>query len=416
MFKFDINLKDPASIYAFHLINLHHKIIWFLILVLAVVYWSFYKTIRDYNWNNFNRQAGIFRISYNFSFFIYLEVIFHFIISWFLFKFYYMVTYLLNLCLNLFISTPDLIEFLDGYEVLDDDKDARVHPYHHSMFVIGQFAPIIYEFLVLYYISSGCNKIDLLHLVNTNKSILFDSSSYNANTVDLWNGIMEIIRYKYFHYLVYGLPASQAYFNTNLVFLYNSNYSSIEETTSDLLINLPFNERKSLEYIWTFFPSVVIYLILVPSLYLLYSLDDDIEPIFLIKVIGHQWFWSYEFDLDYLNASYEIDSSLISESDLELGAKRLLEVDNRLYLPVNIPFKLLITSTDVLHSWSVPELGIKVDAVPGRLNETLTCITRPGIFYGQCSELCGVGHGFMPIVIEAVSFNCWVEKIDSFKV
>lgn len=99
------------------------------------------------------------------------------------------------------------------------------------------------------------------------------------------------------------------------------------------------------------------------------------------------------------------------ESDLSEGARRLLEVDRRLYLPVNVPLRILVTSSDVLHSWAVPELGIKTDAVPGRINDALTLIRRPGVFYGQCSELCGVGHGFMPIVVEAVSYRQWLELL-----
>lgn len=110
-----------------------------------------------------------------------------------------------------------------------------------------------------------------------------------------------------------------------------------------------------------------------------------------------------------MELDFQYDSNLVLEEDLPLGAKRLLEVDRRLYLPVNVPLRILITSSDVLHSWAVPELGIKVDAVPGRLNDALTLIRRPGAFYGQCSELCGVGHGFMPIVVEAVSYRQWLE-------
>jgi len=99
---------------------------------------------------------------------------------------------------------------------------------------------------------------------------------------------------------------------------------------------------------------------------------------------------------------------------MEEESRRLLEVENPLYIPVNVPFRILVTSTDVLHSWAVPAFGIKVDAVPGRLNEILTCVLRPGIFYGQCSELCGVGHGFMPIVVKAISLPLWLDKVDDF--
>lgn len=193
-------------------------------------------------------------------------------------------------------------------------------------------------------------------------------------------------------------------------------YSSFESEEKDILTVYSFRENLLLEYIWAIFPSLVIFLILIPSLYLLYSLEEDMSPRFNIKVIGHQWFWSYEFDNYDLSVSYEFESNLVQENDLVEGAKRLLEVDNRLYLPVNIPLRFLITSSDVLHSWAVPELGIKVDAVPGRLNDSITLIRRPGVFYGQCSELCGVGHGFMPIAVEAVTYKHWLTLMEQYKV
>jgi len=164
------------------------------------------------------------------------------------------------------------------------------------------------------------------------------------------------------------------------------------------------------EVVWVIFPTSIIISILIPSLYLLYSLDDDLDPVITIKVIGHQWYWSYEFhnwiELDDIyRISYKYDSNIIDEDMLEIGKKRLLEVDNRLVIPVNLPIRFLITSGDVLHSWAVPELGIKVDAVPGRLNQVVAYVTTSGIFYGQCSELCGPAHGFMPIVVHAMELD-----------
>jgi len=162
--------------------------------------------------------------------------------------------------------------------------------------------------------------------------------------------------------------------------------------------------ESTFEVVWTLVPSVVLVLLAIPSLKLLYSLDFilyDYEPVVTIKVIGHQWFWSYEyvvFSGEFLN--YELvnfDSYLVSEDDLGPGCLRLLEVDNPLLVPTNVYIRFLITAVDVLHSWAVPSLGVKVDAVPGRLNQIFTFIKRPGEFYGQCSEICGVNHGFMPI-------------------
>jgi len=167
-----------------------------------------------------------------------------------------------------------------------------------------------------------------------------------------------------------------------------------------------------IEIVWTLTPSLILMIIAIPSFALLYSIDEIVDPAITIKAIGHQWYWTYEYS-DYStavpgNESIVFDSYLIPEDELELGQLRLLEVDNRLVIPVNTHIRILITGADVLHSWAVPSLGVKCDAVPGRLNQTSIFVQREGIFYGQCSELCGVNHGFMPIVVEAVSLDEYV--------
>ena len=132
-------------------------------------------------------------------------------------------------------------------------------------------------------------------------------------------------------------------------------------------------------------------------------------------MVGHQWYWSYEYS-DYINESgesIEFDSYMIPESDLELGQFRLLDVDNRVIVPVDTHIRLIITGADVIHSWAVPSLGVKIDAVPGRLNQTSFLAERTGVFYGQCSEICGVWHGFMPIAVEAVSVQEYLAWIDA---
>lgn len=153
--------------------------------------------------------------------------------------------------------------------------------------------------------------------------------------------------------------------------------------------------------------------IAVPSFALLYSIDEIVDPAITLKVIGHQWYWSYEYN-DYSNlfgSCINFDSYMISDDDLEEGQIRLLDVDNKLVLPINTHVRALITSTDVLHSWAVPSLGVKMDACPGRLNQVSIFIKREGSFYGQCSEICGVQHGFMPIVIEATSIENYIKWI-----
>ena len=165
----------------------------------------------------------------------------------------------------------------------------------------------------------------------------------------------------------------------------------------------------AIEIIWTVIPSVILIIVALPSFALLYSIDEIIDPALTIKCVGHQWFWSYEYsDFESKIGAINFDSYMIAEDELELGELRLLEVDNRIVLPINTHIRILVTAADVLHSWAVPSLGIRVDACTGRLNQTSVFILRSGVFYGQCSEICGVGHGNMPIVIEAVSIDKYI--------
>jgi cytochrome c oxidase subunit 1 len=182
---------------------------------------------------------------------------------------------------------------------------------------------------------------------------------------------------------------------------------SIESKNSNLLLEgttvsfLPsrIQHHTLLEIVWTILPCLVLLLIAIPSFSLLYAIEDFNTIESTIKVIGNQWYWSYEFPANGFEKSF--DSVMIPEIDLKDGL-RLLEVDNRLLLPVEKQIRLFITSTDVLHSWAVPSLGVKLDACPGRLNQVALWINRRGVYYGQCSEICGINHSFMPIVIQAV--------------
>jgi cytochrome c oxidase subunit 2 len=165
-----------------------------------------------------------------------------------------------------------------------------------------------------------------------------------------------------------------------------------------------------LEIIWTIVPAIILILIAFPSLKLLYLMDEVMDPALTIKAIGHQWYWSYEYS-DYQTETLEFDSYMVPTSELNKGDFRLLEVDNRLVVPINTHVRVLVTGADVLHSFAVPALAVKMDAIPGRLNQTGFFIKRPGIFYGQCSEICGANHSFMPIVIEAVSLDKYINWV-----
>nr|YP_009502559.1 cytochrome c oxidase subunit II [Vanessa indica]AWV83148.1 cytochrome c oxidase subunit II [Vanessa indica]UXW65914.1 cytochrome c oxidase subunit 2 [Vanessa indica] len=187
---------------------------------------------------------------------------------------------------------------------------------------------------------------------------------------------------------------------------------------SYLMLNLFFNsyinrfllEGQMIELIWTILPAITLIFIALPSLRLLYLLDELNNPLITLKSIGHQWYWSYEYS-DFNNI--EFDSYMINSSE-NMNNFRLLDVDNRITLPMNNQIRILITATDVIHSWTVPSLGIKVDANPGRLNQTSFFINRPGLFYGQCSEICGANHSFMPIVIESISIKNFINWVNNY--
>nr|QRC77966.1 cytochrome c oxidase subunit II [Pennahia anea] len=166
-------------------------------------------------------------------------------------------------------------------------------------------------------------------------------------------------------------------------------------------------DSQEIEIIWTVLPAITLILIALPSLRILYLMDEINDPHLTIKAMGHQWYWSYEYT-DYEDLGF--DSYMIPTQDLSPGQFRLLEADHRMVIPVESPIRVLISAEDVLHSWAVPTLGIKMDAVPGRLNQTAFITARPGVYYGQCSEICGANHSFMPIVVEAVPlthFEAW---------
>lgn len=219
-----------------------------------------------------------------------------------------------------------------------------------------------------------------------------------------------------------------------------------------------FTHSTVLEVVWTILPAFILMIIAVPSFALLYSMEESIQPSLTLKVIGHQWYWSYEYpevhqfeeanpealkvsDLPPAEAYYKklhiqgpkslyynaavadnlaFDSYMIAEDDLTPGALRLLEVDRRVVLPEKTHIRILVTAADVLHSWAIPSFGLKVDACPGRLNQTSLFIKRKGLYFGQCSEICGVNHGFMPIVVKVVSkydFKLWqVGKLVNFDI
>nr|WBU94773.1 cytochrome c oxidase subunit 2 [Pseudopus apodus] len=184
----------------------------------------------------------------------------------------------------------------------------------------------------------------------------------------------------------------------------------IMSTLTTKLTNTHSTDAQMIEIIWTVLPAVILILIALPSLRILYLMDEINSPYLTIKALGHQWYWSYEYS-DYKDVSF--DSYMIPTQELESGFFRLLDVGSRMVVPMESPIRVLISSEDVLHSWAIPALGVKTDAIPGRLNQTSFTSTHPGLFYGQCSEICGSNHSFMPITVESCPirhFENWVAQ------
>nr|QLI49135.1 cytochrome c oxidase subunit II [Natrix natrix] len=183
---------------------------------------------------------------------------------------------------------------------------------------------------------------------------------------------------------------------------------ALTATTTTLTHNDPTEEVEQLEAAWTAAPIMILILTALPSVRSLYLMEEVFDPYLTIKATGHQWYWNYEYS-DKTSISF--DSYMIQTKDLQNGSPRLLEVDHRMIMPTNLQARIVVTAEDVLHSWAVPSLGVKVDAVPGRLNQIPLATSRTGVYFGQCSEICGANHSFMPIAVEATPlyhFEQWL--------
>lgn len=206
------------------------------------------------------------------------------------------------------------------------------------------------------------------------------------------------------------------YINLILIFIISFVCIVIIRIMMSKLINRRLIEVQIVEWVWTLIPALLLLQIACPRLVLLYLIDERADCDWRIKTVGHQWYWSYEYNdiIAGFQFPFEFDSYIIPQNELSKDSFRLLDVDNRTTLPLHIKIRVLITSADVLHSWTVPSLGVKADAVPGRLNEVNFIADRPGLFFGQCSEICGANHRFMPIVVEIVNVESFYAFILSF--
>jgi cytochrome c oxidase subunit 2 len=233
----------------------------------------------------------------------------------------------------------------------------------------------------------------------------------------IMEGIIDLHNYIFFYLIIIFVLVAWILCNILATFCFRLHNPNLEDDFIILRTSLfeirNITHLSILEIIWTITPSVILMLIAIPSFALLYAMDEVLNPIITFKAIGHQWYWSYEFSDYDENKDISFDSNMLYTDELVEGEHRLLAVDNPIVLPTNVHIRVIITSMDVLHSWAVPSLGVKVDGCPGRLNQAFIFLKRQGVFYGQCSELCGVNHGFMPIVVKAVSlkdYSNWIAQ------
>nr|QEJ81554.1 cytochrome c oxidase subunit 2 [Rhagophthalmus giganteus] len=168
-------------------------------------------------------------------------------------------------------------------------------------------------------------------------------------------------------------------------------------------------ENQLIELVWTITPAIILIFIALPSLQLLYIMDEMNQPTITIKTLGHQWYWSYEFS-DFKKIEFDSYMSPIEKNHFF----RLLDVDNRIPIPFKTQIRMIVSSTDVIHSWTIPSIGVKIDATPGRLNQVAFITSRPSILFGQCSEICGTNHSFMPIVMESISTKSFINWVKNF--
>nr|YP_010610645.1 cytochrome c oxidase subunit II [Cirrothauma murrayi]WAP91400.1 cytochrome c oxidase subunit II [Cirrothauma murrayi] len=206
------------------------------------------------------------------------------------------------------------------------------------------------------------------------------------------------------------------FFHDHSMFILTIIMTLVMYMTTLLIMNkfscMLISESQKIETMWTIIPSMILLLLALPSLHLLYLLDETNSPLLTIKVIGHQWYWSYEYS-DFLNI--EFDSYMTPTENLTLGDYRLLETDHHLIIPMKTNTRMIISSADVIHSWTIPSLGVKVDAIPGRLNQLMIYPSRPGVYYGQCSEICGANHSFMPVSLEVINMKTFIRWLSSMK-
>lgn len=276
---------------------------------------------------------------------------------------------------------------------------SKIHEFNFvplAFFLFFFFAFCLVMSGLWYLIKKFLKKTDVLqNLNNFNIDFIdcYDPSAYGA--IILHDNLIFLIIF--ISLLVTGLLID--IFKKYIITAYNPNFNlNLYNFFYISLYLKKYKENVFLEFLWTLFPGIFLTILAFPSIYLLYAIEERIDPAIVIKVIGNQWYWLYEY-----NTYFNFESHFITDNDLPFGELRMCCTSKPLFLPTNTHIQFIITANDVIHSWAVPALGIKVDAIPGRLNTVNTYISNKGHFFGMCSELCGAGHAYMPIEIISVS-------------
>lgn len=417
--------QDPATVFAFHLIYTHNIIHWYLVLILFFVYFSMASLVRNFTWSSASKSRGFQRTLAASSFFFWLQL-----------PLLTLISRVVDHSMKYYVQRG--LFWIDGLFELRDDPKSYLYYYYSP-----QLAQLELRFQSLSLPFTLLQEIDLQH----SHPNLYAVTKLNGESLYLSAIVCFVPNMKSKPLAIapnLSLEENKDWLLHKNLDSYLTSYFSKKYASHSWLPQRAFlaaqrgNDSRRFEYICVILPTLIVFIILAHSLSLLYSGSEEITPGLHFTAVGHQWFWSYELEAlikknyEYvckdgtcpppqeastmLSLSATFDSIPVTESSLNFGGKRLLEVDNPLVLPVGVPLKALATSGDVLHSWAVPEMGIKIDAVPGRINDSISFIQRPGVFYGQCSELCGVGHGFMPIVVEALdvpNFIAWAQQLEA---
>ena len=382
---FDYKFSDPAFLYAYINLGFHHYAVWFITCIVFFVYYCLINIISDYTWSTGLKKVGFLR---EFSYLL-LDLVIS--ISDMLIKFLPNFLNMIYIVLS-YIS----VFFFNGLIV-------RVFNivYNKYIVVTNIFLNVLSNFRVYPYI------LFIFKLAKDNLVIAYSnlvSVSYNkltnilVNLVKYFNG-KPVLPFYFFNrfFSDYSFAISKGYLPVKNLFLFISDYSVFK--------NKFFRHNLSFELIVAIVPILIVYFLVVPSLAILYqSANEELCESF-VEIMANQWYWIYSKSYQYLTEAAHFSSYMSPDYawQVGLGAPRLLNVDNMLVLPSGLNIKLIVTSADVLHAFTLPSLSVKVDAVPGRLTEVMVNIYDEGIYFGQCSELCGVEHGFMPIQVFATS-------------